>query len=253
MELSLFCDTYIIAEYLRLKKVLDDMPRYNAGVHNGIPVIREYSGSGDKITVKTAHLNTKTYIEFLKRLTLFEQYNSLKKIYKNEINRRHLSIPSEFKFISEQSEFDYKFWNQAVPCSNGRKNDTDYKDEYGYKVRSRGEIIVGSALKDLGLEAKFEPLLSLKNGKVKSPDYVFPVKIINRCFFIEFIGMTDDVDYMNRNYGKTDEYMRSGILPNRDLILICGKENWIPTQGEIKRIIASFINNAVLRTYNKNE
>lgn len=48
------------------------------------------------------------------------------------------------------------------------------------------------------------------------------------------------------------EYIRSGILPNRDLILICGTENWLPNQDEIIRIISSFINNAVLRTYNKN-
>ena len=37
------------------------------------------------------------------------------------------------------------------------------------------------------------------------------------------------------------------------LILICGTENWLPNQEEIMRIISSFINNAVLRTLNRNQ
>lgn len=53
------------------------------------------------------------------------------------------------------------------------------------------------------------------------------------------------------DYGKFDEYMRNGIFPNRDLILICGTGKWIPTQESIMRIISSFINDAVLNAYNR--
>ena len=110
-------------------------------------------------------------------------------------------------------------------------------------------MLVGQALKDLGLEAKYEPLLILKNGRKKTPDYSFPVPVIDRCFYVEFMGMADDGTYLDKNYGKIDEYMRNGILLNRDLIVICGTENWLPSVGDMKRIIASFINNAVSRVY----
>ena len=65
------------------------------------------------------------------------------------------------------------------------------------------------------------------------------------------MGMADDEEYINDNTEKTRVYMRSGILPNRDLILISGTKNWIPSQESIARTIASFINNAVLSAYNK--
>ncbi len=249
MELSLFCDTYIIAEFLRLKRVLDSMPRYKIGTHNGLQVIREYSGKGNNITIKTAHPNSKGFNDFQKRLEISNKYLAMKTLYINEIKKRHLIIPANFDFMSDKSKFDAKYWDQAIAGSNSIKNESEYKDEYGFNVRSRGEIIVGNALKALGLDAKYETSLTLNNGNIKKPDYVFPVRIINRCFFVEFIGMTDNVEYMNRNYGKIDDYMRNGILPNRDLILICGTEKWIPTQSEMMRIIASFINNSVLRTY----
>ena len=112
-------------------------------------------------------------------------------------------------------------------------------------------MFIGNALKDLGLEAKYEPSIVIKGGRKIHPDYIFPVEIIDRCFFIEFMGMCDSEEYINHNYGRIDEYMRNGILPNRDLILICGTSKWIPTEECIKRIIASFINNAVERVYNQ--
>ena len=50
---------------------------------------------------------------------------------------------------------------------------------------------------------------------------------------------------------KSDEYMRNGILPNRDLILISGTKNWIPSHESLKRKIANFINDAVLSAYER--
>ncbi len=113
-------------------------------------------------------------------------------------------------------------------------------------------MFIGNALKDLGLDAKYEPTLELKGGRKIHPDYAFPVYSIDRCFFIEFMGMCDNEEYLNHNYGRIDEYMRNDILPNRDLILICGTSKWIPSQESIKRIIASFINNSVERVYSQN-
>ena len=172
--------------------------------------------------------------------------------YRDELRKRHIPVSDQFKFIRDPSPFNVEAWNNFKACANPNEINTGYYDAYGNNVRSRGEMLVANALKELGLEAKYEPLLTLKGGKKRSPDYVFPVRIIDRCFFIEFYGKCDNEGYVDYNYGKIDEYIRSGILPNRDLILICGTENWLPNQDEIIRIISSFINNAVLRTYNRN-
>lgn len=251
MELSLFCDTYIINEYLRLKSMLEAMPRYKAGTHQGRSVIREYKGTGTETVKRIAFESGRGYREMHKQLLLYNNCHTLKKLYFNEIKRRHLNIPGSFSIKNDSSDFNLAFWNTLVPCSNSHEIRTDYYDDYGYHVRSRGEMLIGNSLKVLGLEAKYEPCLVLKNGRKIHPDYSFPIPLIGRCFFIEFIGMTDKEEYINFNYGKTDEYMRNGVLPNRDLILLCGSETYLPSQDTIKRIISEFINTAVESIYNK--
>lgn len=251
MDLTLFCDTYIIAELLRLNGVLDSMPRYTSGIQHGSHVISQYTGYGLNKTRHVVCSNSKYYQEVQKQL---ETYNELKHrhlLFREELNRRRLTLPGNFKFFSDQSLFNMEVWNQLVPCSNTREIKNEYYDDYGFHVRTRGEMMVGNALKGLGLEAKYEPTLVLKGGRKKSPDYSFPVPVIDRCFFVEFMGMADDEGYIESNYGKIDEYMRSGILLNRDLIVITGTGNWLPEQESIKRIIAAFINNAVLSAYNR--
>ena len=225
------------------------MPRYRVGMHDGKQVIREYSGDGDKTVRKTTHMNSRAYGGMQIKMLRYNEFNSLLKMYEDEIKRRHLTIPKSFEFKSDSSVYNVDLWNSLIPTSNAIDIRGDYYDDYGYHVRSRGEMIIGNALKDLGLEAKYEPLLILKNGRRIYPDYSFPVHVIDRCFFVEFIGMTDNEDYSNYNHGKIDEYMRNGILPNRDLILICGTNTWLPTQDTIKRIIASFINTSVESVY----
>ena len=251
MELSLFCDTYIINEYLRLKSILNSMPRYKVGTHKGHSVIREYKGSGKDTVKRIAHENSRTYKEMHQHLLVYNNSKTLKKLYYDEIRRRILNIPENFSIKQSTSAYNMAFWNSLIPCSHTHEIKTDYYDDYGYHVRSRGEMLIGNALKELGLEAKYEPCLILKNGRKTHPDYSFPVPIIDRCFFIEFLGMTDDDGYIMFNYGKTDEYMRNGILPGRDLILICGSETYLPSQETIRNMIAGFINTAVEGAYKK--
>ena len=251
MRLALFCNTFIIAEYLRLRRTLDCMPRYMIGTHNGMRVIREYSGKGAERHIRSAQLNGKAYDGMQRNLEVFNSLSERERLFFDELKRRNLIAPSDFKFMRNQSVFNVDYWNRMEPCSNNHECSTEYYDDYGFNVRSRGEMIVGNALKSLGLEAKYEPRLILNGSKTRTPDYSFPVHIIDRCFFVEFLGMTDDEEYISDNAEKSRIYMRNGILPNRDLILISGTKNWIPTQESIARLIAAIVNNVVLSTYNK--
>ena len=227
------------------------MPRYSTGTHSGIQVIRSYSGSGktrirkeSRITGKNMETVEQQFANYIECVNAFEQF-------RGELYRRKIPATNNFRFIRDISPFNIAAWNSYQPCSNPHETNTEYYDAYGNNVRSRAEMSVAMALKDLGLEAKYEPEITLRNGRKRTPDYSFPVSIIDRCFFIEFYGKCDDDGYLDRNDGKIDEYIRSGIFPNRDLILICGTEKWLPTQEAIMRIISSFVNNAVLSTYSK--
>lgn len=252
MDLSLFCDMYIMAEFLRLKAVLNNMPRYRIGIHNGFEVIRTYRGYGDQFKFQEYRLAGRNSNAIKQQYETYKECLKVLDLYQQEIRRRNIPIPNDYKFYRDPSPFNVAAWQNYLACSNPHEIGTEYYDAYGNNVRSRGEMSVANALKSLGLEAKYEPELTLKSGRKRSPDYSFPVRIIDRCFFIEFYGRCDNESYLDYNHGKIDEYIRNGILPNRDLILICGTENWIPTQESIMRMIANFINNAVLSTYNRN-
>lgn len=227
------------------------MPRYTAGIQHGSQVISSYTGYGLNKTRRVVCSNSKNYHDMQKQLANYVELKQRLFVFREELIRRRLTVPGDFRFIKDSSPYNIDVWNQLIPCSNNREINNEYYDDYGFHVRTRGEMMVGNVLKDLGLEAKYEPALILKGGRKKNPDYSFPISVIDRCFFIEFMGMADDEGYIESNYGKIDEYMRNGILLNRDLIVIAGTGNWLPEQESIKRIIAAFINNAVLSTYNR--
>ena len=151
MDISLFCATYIIAEYLRLKSILGRMPRYKRGVHHGVQVIREYSGKKEDWNKRISHAGSKNYSVMLNKLELYEERKLKLNAFQDEIKRRNLIIPENFKFIRDVSEFDVSALEQMQACSNAREVNTGYYDGYGFNVRSRGEMMVGNALKELGL------------------------------------------------------------------------------------------------------
>ena len=249
----MYSNLFIISECIRLDSILKSMPRFMLGNHRGMKIIRAYSGTGEHIDRKDVSENSRDFASMREKLDQFNKLTERKKQFNAELRRRHLTIPTTgFKLKRDNSPHNMNFWKQQVPCSNNYENKNRYVDAFGFNVKSRSEMLVGQALKELGLEAKYEPLLVLKGGRKKTPDYSFPVPVIDRCFYVEFVGMADDGTYIDKNYGKIDEYMRNGILLNRDLIVICGTENWLPSLEDMKRIIASFINNAVSRVYDQN-
>ena len=251
MDLSLFYDLNIITECALLDGALKQMPRYRAGLHRGKQVIREYSGFGENRVKKLTLSCSRDYTAMQEKLEKYNYLTERKKLFDAELARRHLTIPAGFKLYYDTSPHNLEHWKQQVPCSNNYTNENQYIDSYGFKVKTRGEMLVSAALKDLGLEAKYEPELTMRNGRKRTPDYSFPVPVIDRCFYVEFMGMTDDGNYLNKNFGRIDEYMQSGILPNRDLIIICGTGKWLPSVETMKIIIASFINQAVHSVYEK--
>lgn len=253
MDLSLFYDLNIISECHRLKCILDGMPRFKCGTHKGVQLIRAYSGTGNEIIRKEVYENSRDYASMQEKLEKYNYLTERKKLFDAELARRHLIVPAGFKLHQDSSPHNLECWKNQVPCSNNYKNENQYIDSYGFNVKTRGEMLVAAALKDLGLEAKYEPILTLRNGRKRTPDYSFPVPAIDRCFYVEFMGMADDGNYLNKNFGKIDEYIQSGIFPGRDLILICGTEHWLPSVEAMKHTISSFINDAVFSVYEKHK
>ena len=85
-------------------------------------------------------------------------------------------------------------------------------------------MIVAQCLDSLGLMYKYEPRIIIK-GEEYYPDFIVYLPEFQRCFFIEFLGKLNDDKYISRNEFKLMDYLNSGMVINRDLLLFCGYED----------------------------
>ena len=77
MIYSMFSDEYIFGEFLRVKGILDGMPRYKTSIHKGVQILREYEGSGGNIIRKEARIFTPKYASMQKKAEEREVYSRM--------------------------------------------------------------------------------------------------------------------------------------------------------------------------------
>jgi len=142
---------------------------------------------------------------------------------------------------------NYDNWKEY---SNSHPINTEYMSD-GRQYRSRLELITADALKDLGLEWKYEPMIMLDapsryagdDTSVEfTPDFAVAIPELGRVFLIECLGMLSEPSYANDAYDKLKIYSYNGIYPSRDLVLIPGDRNYMPSAEVIKAIISNTLN-----------
>lgn len=90
--------------------------------------------------------------------------------------------------------------------------------KYGrYVFRSKSEVMIAQTLDQLGLEYKYEPVISI-NGNKRYPDFAVYCPEIGRFFFIEHLGMLDQMRYKVDNLEKMELYESAGIRNGVDII-----------------------------------
>lgn len=89
---------------------------------------------------------------------------------------------------------------------------------YGrYTFRSKSEMVIAQLLDRLGLEYKYEPIITIK-GKTRYPDFAVYCPEIGRFFFIEHLGMMDQMKYKMDNLEKMELYESVKIRNGVDII-----------------------------------
>lgn len=99
-------------------------------------------------------------------------------------------------------------------------NDTAVTNGYKYgryTFRSKSEMVIAQILDQLGLEYKYEPIITI-NGHTKYPDFAVYCPEIGRFFFIEHLGMMDQMKYKMENLEKMQLYENAKIRNGVDII-----------------------------------
>ena len=192
------------------KGILTEVLRYRTN-QNGKIKYKEISTStkaGQKyLPVARRNAELKKLIRDLKN-----EAQSLLDLFMIEQTAYHIQSPEEEVYTSR---FSYEEW-----CALQEANDTDIPNGYrhGKRIfRSRSEMLIAQILEEMGLEYKYEPIISVI-GQDKWPDFAVYCPEIGRYFYIEHLGMMGKMNYRLDNIEKIEAYEKAGIRDGVDIL-----------------------------------
>ena len=98
--------------------------------------------------------------------------------------------------------------------------DTPTVSEHG-DLKSKNELIGTDLLKDMGIPFKYETKLYLKEiEETINPDCLVNFYEIDRCAYLEILGMNDKFDYFVKTSKKIYGYSKDNYRPGREVIYI---------------------------------
>lgn len=162
---------------------------------------------------------TKSATKRLKQIdSLIDDFDTTKisNIYSNlNLYRQELVTPV---MLSDESYIDAWYKEPKIAPSLDDPN-LGIITNRGESVRSKSEKIIADYLYEKGIPYKYECPIRLSNGAIKYPDFLI-LDIANRkVYILEHLGMMDDMGYVERNIKKTDDYLSSGYVIGKNLLI----------------------------------
>lgn len=88
-------------------------------------------------------------------------------------------------------------------------------------LKSKNELIGAELLEQMGIPFKYETLVYLKGiNETINPDYLINFYEIDRCAYLEILGMNDQIDYFYRSAKKIYGFSKETYRPGREVIYI---------------------------------
>jgi len=113
-----------------------------------------------------------------------------------------------------------EYFNKQADKLGNYKTDNPTVSEFG-ELKSKNELMGADLLKDLGMPFKYETRLSfVETGEIINPDCLVNFYEIDRCAYLEILGMNDKFDYFVRTTRKIYDYSRDKYRPGREVIYV---------------------------------
>ncbi len=228
IELS---NEYLSAKLDRINRILDKQPAMYRHRRKDKQFIR-YKQDGKFHEI---HPASAKYEEAEKRFCYVENLKKLQKQLETVVRvRSNLKIRTDIKHT-----LTYDDYVKLVPHTT-KDADHPYSHKQFY-MRSRFEVTMAGVLDSLNLEYKYEPTFSI-NGYLVSPDFVVYIPEFNCCIIIECEGVTDELNYVNKNGYKLAEYLYSDLIMGMTLIVLKGTRTHMPSPELMRNEVVSAIN-----------
>ncbi|WP_034442257.1 hypothetical protein [Butyrivibrio sp. AE2032] len=234
-------------EYRRLR--LENMMRGNFRTVNGVKcVVVTYDPEKPKISVRHPRI---IHVDTRLGKQLSEAVNSYLKIKKEYDDLRH-SWNSRYNFAPPRVNFpivqfsdphkmnNAYFQSQQDKCGSYVPK-TPTVSEHG-DLKSKNEQMTADLLKYLGIPFKYETELFLTSiEETIDPDYLVNFYEIDRCSYVEILGMSEKIDYSIKTATKIIGFSKDRYRPGREVIYIIlyDKQNF-DADYVISQILSAF-------------
>ena len=213
-------------EYRRLK--LEKMVQGYFKESNGInrihitrdPAIPEISARRPRVVRTTSKLGRQYSDQINEYLKIKHEYDALLiKWY-----RSHSFAPPKVNFpiiqYSDPHCMNNEYYNRQVDKQGKYKAENPTFSEYG-DLKSKNELMGADLLKDMGIPFKYEPEIYLREiNETINPDCLMNFYEIDRCAYLEILGMNDRIDYFYRSANKIYGFTKEMYRPGREVVYV---------------------------------
>ena len=104
--------------------------------------------------------------------------------------------------------------------------------------KSKNELISADALKEMSIPFKYETKLYIDEAKeVINPDFILDFYEIDRCSYLEVLGMNDKFSYAATTTVKITSYSKGNYRPGRDVIYVHLYDKYNFDKAYFKRMV----------------
>ena len=104
--------------------------------------------------------------------------------------------------------------------------------------KSKNELISADALKEMNIPFKYETKLYIDEAKeVINPDFILDFYEIDRCSYLEVLGMNDKFSYAATTTVKITSYSKGNYRPGRDVIYVHLYDKYNFDKAYFKRMV----------------
>ena len=186
-----------------------------------------YDPDDERCSTKHArvfYINTKNGMFYSKAVTNYIrlkcEYDSLLSSWRALYSIQPPQVIFPIKQYYDPHLMNNDFYNMQTECCGAYKPDNPTVSDHG-ELKSKNEQIGADLLKQLDIPFKYEPVVYLPSiEQTINPDYIIDFYEIDRCSYVEILGMSDKLDYSVRTATKTLGYSLDRYRPGREVIYV---------------------------------
>jgi len=213
-------------EYRRLK--LEKIPHGYFRIIKGKKyVVINYDPAMPKINTKhprvirvTTKLGTELSEAVNAYLSIRSEYESLLSMWKNHYGFEPPRVKFPIVQFADPHGMNNGFFDRQREFCGKYQPENPTVSDHG-ELKSKNEQMGADLLKLMGIPFKYEPEVYLKEANdTINPDYLIDFYEIDRCSYLEILGMSDKPEYIFKNANKINGYSKDTYRPGREVIYV---------------------------------